>query len=95
MLRRLPYTPLVCLAIFLLTILATASWAANPEQSAQMLLAPNEPSATSAPAAHQAKARPTLVSKAGSVPAIFACPPPFGITKVKPVFGLPYGVGPA
>ena len=93
MLRRIPYTLLVCLAIFLLTILSTASWAASPEQSAQMLLAPDK--ASTSPAPQQAKPRPKMASKAGSVPAILACPPPFGITKIKPVFALPYGPGPA
>lgn len=95
MLRRLPYTPLVCLAIFLLTILATASWAASPEQSAQMLLEPSKPTETSAPTDRQAKIRPTTVSKAGMMPRIFACPPPYGITKIRPEFCLPYGIAPA
>ncbi len=94
MLRRFPYTLLVCLAISLLTILYTTSWAASPEQSAQMLLAPDKASTHLVPQSQQAKPRPIMASKAGSVPAILACPPPYGITKIKPVFALPYGPGP-
>jgi hypothetical protein len=95
MLRRIPYTPLVCLAIFLLTILATPSWAASPEQSSQMLLAPDAGKTTSVPAAPKTAMRPAVVPKAGPAPAILACPPPFGVTKVRPVFGLLYGPRPA
>jgi len=95
MLRIFPYTLLVCLAISLLTILYTTSWAASPEQSAQMLLAPDKASTPPVPKSQQAKPRPVMASKAGSVPAILACPPPHGITKIRPVFGLPYGPVPA
>jgi hypothetical protein len=95
MLRRVPYTLLVCLSIFLPTILGTASWAASPEQSAQMLLAPSEATGTSAPAVPKTKTRTARVFKAGPVPHILACPPPLGITKIRPQLCLPYGVRPA
>jgi hypothetical protein len=95
MLRRIPYTLLVCLAILLLTIISTASWAASPEQSAQMLLAPDRSSPPPAPQSQQAKPRLIKALKTGSVPAILACPPPSGITKIKPVYGLLYGALPA
>ncbi len=94
MLRRIPYTLLVCLAIFLSTILGSALWAASPEQSAQMLLAPDKASTPHGPAVQQAKTRPSMVSKAGPLPAMLSCPPPLGITKVRPVIGLPYGAAP-
>lgn len=90
MLRRIPFTPLVCLVVFLSTILAHDSWAANPEEALEILLKPNE--ASSSKVSKRAKARPRPVYQArpwvGGVPAQIP-PPPFfkPISKVKAPLG--------
>jgi hypothetical protein len=96
MLRRIPSTPLVCLAIFLSTILAAAAWAAGPDESLDVLLKPNQAAGTRAPVVQHAKARPSSITKVKAAPAMFTCaPPPLGITKVKPAYcPPPYGFPP-
>ncbi len=90
MLRRIPSTPLVCLAIFLTTILAATAFAAGPDESLDVLLKPNQAVGTHPPVVQQAKARPSSITKVKPAPAVFAYPPPFmGITKVKPGYCPP------
>jgi hypothetical protein len=86
MLRRIPFTPLVCLVIFLSTILVNESWAANPEEALEILLKPNQ--ARSSAVAKRTKARPRPVYQArpwvAGMPSQIP-PPPFfkPISKVK------------
>ena len=90
MLRRIPFTPLVCLVIFLSTIFLNASWAAGPDDSLEILLKPNQSSGIAAPVVPRAKSH--QISKFAAPPAAYLCvpPPPFGISKVKPAFSAPY-----
>jgi len=90
MLRRIPFTPLVCLVIFLLTILSNASWAAGPDESLEILLKPNQSSVIAAPAVPKANSR--YISKVAAPQAayLWVPPPPLGISKVKPALSLPY-----
>ncbi len=83
MLRRIPSTPLVCLAVFLLTCLATASWAAGQSEPLEILLKPDNNS-QQLPVAQTAKSR-TGVTKHSAKSAVWFCPPYGGISKVKPM----------
>jgi hypothetical protein len=90
MLRRIPSTPLVCLAIFLSIILAAAACAAGPDESLDVLLKNNQKTSTHSPVYRRAKARPSSFTRVRPAPAVFPCPPPFmGISKVKPGFCFP------
>ncbi len=92
MLRRIPTTPLVCLAVFLTAILAGNSRAANPDEALDVLLKPNEAGATPQPTALKAKGKRVHRVPSAHVPAVVAQPfaPPYWqgpagpITKVKP-----------
>jgi hypothetical protein len=83
MLRRIPFTPLVSLVIFLSTIILNASWAAGPDESLEILLKPNQSSVIAAPAVPKANSR--FISKVAAPQAAYLCvpPPPPGISKIK------------
>jgi len=90
MLRRIPYTPLVCIAIFLSTVLLNASWAAGPDESLEVLLKPSQPSSPPAPVSHKAKTRYAYAKQIAVLPGPDPCQPlPAGISKINPPF-LPY-----
>jgi hypothetical protein len=83
-LRRIPFTPLVCLVIFLLTIQTNAPWAAGPDDSLEILRKPNQTSVIAAPAVPKAKSRP--IAKVKVPEASYPCAPPIpgGISNIKP-----------
>ncbi len=83
MLRRIPATSLVCLSIFLSTIVLNAAWAAGPDESLEILLRPNQASGTPVPAAQKMAARHAKVKDSASQGRV-SFMPPAGITKVKP-----------
>ena len=97
MLRRIPSTPLVCLAVFISTILLTASWAAGPDESLDMLLKPNQVASVPTAVPHRAKSVRAASKSAAVLPGLL--PYPAGISKVKspcasyvaclPFLGLP------
>lgn len=96
MLRRIPSTPLVCLAIFLSTILLNASWAAGPDESLEVLLKPNQPSSPPAPVSLKARTRYASAKQIVVLPGPDPCMPlPAGVAKVKPLIGLPYYSAPS
>ena len=84
MLRRIPFTPLVCLVIFVSTCLFNVSWAAGPDESLEILLKPNQTSIATTPTVQATKARrmggasyygapPALVTKVKApIPTIYA-----------------------
>ncbi len=76
MLRRIPFTPLVCLVIFVSTCLFNVSWAAGPDESLEILLKPNQTSIATTPTVQPTKARRSIGA------ASYGAPPAF-ITKVK------------
>jgi hypothetical protein len=77
MLRRIPFTPLVCLVILVSTCLFNVCWAAGPDESLEILLKPNQTSAATTRIVQPTKARRTAgASYYGAPPAL--------ITKVKP-----------
>jgi hypothetical protein len=96
MLRRIPATPLVCLAIFLTTIIANATWAAGPDESLEILLKPNQAAPSPVPAAHKTKAARRVAPQGYIGAPGMAClpPPPFGIAKVKPAVCGPFQMMP-
>jgi hypothetical protein len=98
MLRRIPATPLVCLVIFLSTLLFGAAWAAGPDESLEVLLKPGKQGTTQAPAAQKAASRRTTAKfKAVGTPMVIPYPPMYeGICKVKAPMAacLPYMAAP-
>jgi len=83
MLRRIPYTPLVCLVLLVSMCFLSPSWAVAPDESLDVLLKPNNTNLAASPAIHQTKAkRPNF-----GFPAPWAgnpyVPGPSRITKVK------------
>jgi hypothetical protein len=88
MLRRIPATPLVCLVIFLSTVLFGAAWAAGPDESLEVLLKPGKQGAAQAPTAQTAASRRSAPRfKAVGTPMVIPYPPAFeGICKVKAPF---------
>ncbi|MBM3300585.1 MAG: hypothetical protein FJY85_11585, partial [Deltaproteobacteria bacterium] len=93
MLRRIPSTLLVCIAIYLTTICLNSAWAADPNKSLEILLKPNQTTAAPAPTVQKAKStgKPRAVAVNPYDP--YLLPPPVGIAKVKPVGYKPW-VGP-
>lgn len=94
MLRRTPSTLLVCLVLFLSTVLINTAWPADPQEALDVLLKPNDAGATADVKRHKAKPRPGYIAVPPPVPFLAPYPPPAGITKVKapaacPV--VPYG----
>jgi hypothetical protein len=88
MLRRIPSTPLVCIAISVAIICLNTAWAADPDKSLEILLKPNQPTTVQTPTIHKIKAM-GRAARHGAVPYPYAYvfpPPPSGITKVKPAF---------
>lgn len=94
MLRRIPFTPLVCLVIFVSTLFASGAWAADPKESLEILLKPNKAAQTGAPTVKQTKARTRIAANSDTFRAYpFVPPPPPGaITKVTPT--MPSVCGP-
>jgi hypothetical protein len=82
MLRRIPTTLLVCLAVCLTAIMATYVSAAGPDEPLEVLLKP-DPTSTPIPVAQTAKSRATI-TKNSSKQAVWLCPPAMGISKCKP-----------
>ena len=78
MLRRIPVTPLVYLAILLTTLFADGSWAAAPDESMEILLKPNPTSSSPIPDVNKAKPRDSHRTKRAAVygPAVAYVPPP-------------------
>jgi hypothetical protein len=99
MLRRIPTTPLVCLAVFLSTILAVSvSVAAGPDDSLEMLLKPSQMAPAPVPAASKGKVKATKAPSYGAImPGAFQSWPPIpqGISKVKTAWcpPIPYTFG--
>jgi len=91
MLRRIPSTPLVCLVVFLSTIILNTAWAAGPDESLEILLKPNQPIAAPAVASPKAKHRYAAAKRTVMLPEADYCAPlPAGISKVKPPVGFGY-----
>ncbi len=103
MLRRIPVTPLVYLAILLITLFADGSWAAAPDESMEILLKPNPTSSSPIPDVNKAKSRDTHRSKRAAVygPAVAYFPPPAAAYGPPPAIAyvppppLVYGPSPA
>lgn len=92
MLRRIPFTPLVCLVVFASTIFITASWAAGPDESLEILLKPNKSSSSPSPTVHKARPRRAMARRAVAYRGFpYAQPLPSGITKCKPAYKSPCG----
>ncbi|MFH1116326.1 MAG: hypothetical protein V1792_20630 [Pseudomonadota bacterium] len=92
MLRRTPFTPLVCLVVFASTFFAAGAWAADPNESLEILLKPNKAGVSPSTAIHKAKARPRTLAMRSAGPAFPYAPlPPGAITKCQPNFGPPCG----
>jgi hypothetical protein len=90
MLRRRPFTLLVCLTIFLSTIFLNASWAVGPDGSMEELLKANQAGSTQAPVSHKAKSRHASAKSIVVPPGPYLGQPlPAAIAKVKPLVGLP------
>ena len=78
MLRRIPVTPLVYLAILLTTLFADGSWAAAPDESMEILLKPNPTSSSPIPDVNKAKPRDSHRTRRAAVygPVLPFVPPP-------------------
>ncbi|MBI5570662.1 MAG: hypothetical protein HY914_12020 [Desulfomonile tiedjei] len=92
MLRRIPATLVVCLAFLVTTILAGTAYAADPNESLEILLKPNKQGAATPAAVQKPKARYAQRYTAELPPPLMPCPPgvpcgqppfPVGISKVK------------
>lgn len=83
MLRRIPSTPLVCIAISVAILCLNTSWAADPDKSLEILLKPNQPTTVQTPTVHKAVRRYARPATAAYPYAYVFPPPPRGITKVK------------
>ena len=103
MLRRIPVTPLVYLAILLTTLFADGSWAAAPDESMEILLKPNPTSSSPIPDVNKAKPRDHHRTKRSAVygsavayvpPPVVAYGPPPAMAYVPPP-PLVYGPSPA
>ncbi|MGC8658453.1 MAG: hypothetical protein ACP5U1_05205 [Desulfomonilaceae bacterium] len=83
MLRRIPYTPLVCIVILVSLCLLSTSWAVAPDESLDVLLKPNNSNLATSPVVKQAKAKKSHLGFPAPWPGnpYFQGPPP--ITKVK------------
>ena len=97
MLRRIPVTPLVYLAILLPTLFVAASWAATPDESMEILLKPSPTSSSPMPAVNEAKPRYSkrakhAVAYGPNVAAVYA---PGPVMAYGPGPAAPYGPGPA
>ena len=57
MLRRSLTTLLVCLVVCLVMVATGSTWAANPDESLEILLKPEDAKAPSTPTAHKARPR--------------------------------------
>ncbi len=95
MLRRIPVTPLVYLAILLTTLFADGSWAAAPDESMEILLKPNPTSSSPIPDVNKAKPRDSHRRKRAAVygPVLPFVPPP-AVAYVPPP-PVVYGPSPA
>ena len=95
MLRRIPVTPLVYLAILLTTLFADGSWAAAPDESMEILLKPNPTSSSPIPDVNKAKPRDSHRTKRAAVygPVLPFVPPP-AVAYVPPP-PVVYGPSPA
>ncbi|MDQ7781989.1 MAG: hypothetical protein RDU20_03855 [Desulfomonilaceae bacterium] len=90
MLRRIPYTPLVCLVVFMSTFLAAGAGAAGPDESLEILLKPNKAGQSASPTIYKAPSR--SAARRGAAQAYPYAPPfPGAISKVKPIFKAPCG----
>lgn len=90
MLRRTPSTLLVCLVLFLSTVLINTAWPADPQEALDVLLKPNDTGASAQVKRHKAKPRPGYIAVSPQVPVVVPYPPPpAGITKVKPPAACP------
>ncbi len=94
MLRRIPVTPLVYLAILLPTLFVAASWAATPDESMEILLKPSPTSSSPMPAVNEAKPRYSkrakhAVAYGPNVAAVYAPGPAMAYAP-----GPPVGCGP-
>jgi hypothetical protein len=83
MLRRIPYTPLVCLVLLVSLFFLSPSWAVAPDESLDVLLKPNNSNLATSPPLQQGRAkRPNF-----GLPAPWTgnpyVPAPAGISKVK------------
>ena len=85
MLRRIPVTPLVYLAILLTTLFADGSWAAAPDESMEILLKPNPTSSSPIPDVNKAKPRDSHRTKRAAVygPVLPFVPPPAVLTSTS------------
>ncbi len=102
MLRRIPVTPLVYLAILLTTLFADGSWAAAPDESMEILLKPNPTSSSPIPDVNKAKPRDHHRTKRSAVygTAVAYVPPPAVAYGPPPAIYVPppplvYGPSPA
>lgn len=84
MLRRIPSTPLVCIAISVAIICLNTSWAADPDKSLEILLKPNQATTKQTQTVPKARTGGKHTSVASHPYAYVFPPPPPGITKVKP-----------
>lgn len=83
MLRRIPYTLLICLVFCVSIFTSQTTWAAGPDESLELLLKPNQGPPVAAPAVGGTKTR--RATKVTTIPTTVNClpPAPAGISKVK------------
>jgi hypothetical protein len=93
MLRRIPATPLVCLVLFLSTLLFGAAWAAGPDESLEVLLKPDKQGASHVGATHKATPRQAAKYRRAATPTMIPYPPA-GICKVKPAACMGFPMAP-
>lgn len=93
MLRRTPYTLLVCLAIFLSTILANNSSAGAPDESAAATPTLSRVGSPAAPVSHKAKTACACPKSMALAPGLYPVQPLVtDVAKVKTLVGLPYNM---
>ena len=83
MLRRIPYTLLVCLVLLASFGFLSTSWAVAPDESLDVLLKPNNSNLAAGPVVHQAKAKRSHLGFPAPVAGNPYFPGPLPITKVK------------
>ncbi len=83
MLRRIPYTLLVCLVLLASSGFLSTSWAVAPDESLDVLLKPNNSNLAAGPVVHQAKAKRSHLGFPAPVAGNPYFQGPLPITKVK------------
>lgn len=83
MLRRIPYTPLVCLVLLVSLCFLSPSWAVAPDESLDVLLKPNNSNLATSPPLQQGRAKRSNFGLPGPWTGNPYVPALSGISKVK------------